>query len=86
MICFANVFRHQRHREAVLRVALAACVRLMALGQGQHTAATLLQYTLSQSAVMAATSLATTVSAAQLPFAFSNVMTTGTNWVPWRRN
>jgi antirestriction protein ArdC len=47
-------------------VALAACVRLLATGHGQHTAATLLQYTLSQSALMAATSLAAAVSAAQL--------------------
>jgi hypothetical protein len=61
-----HVSRHQRHREAALRVALAACVRLLAMGQGQHTAATLLQYTLSQSAVMAATSLAATVSTAWL--------------------
>lgn len=48
-------------------MAVAACVKLLAVGQRQHTAATLLQYTLSQSALMAATSLAAMVSAAQLP-------------------
>lgn len=69
--CSACGRRYQRHREVVLRGALAAFVVLTAWGARWEASAAAapvpwLQYSLLQGAVMAATSLAATVSFACL--------------------
>ena len=54
--------RYQQHRELVLRGSLTACVAGAALwAQQQPVSAPWLRYTLSQTALMAAASLAATV-------------------------